>query len=742
MPAMQVFEGNLGEGRILEALQAIVQERRTGILTVQGEEDILAVSFAEGQIVAADALNLRLDEALGRKLIDRELLTEERFNTIQTKTRETGVRLIDALVEKESLDRGEILVALRDLTLDLLYTLLEWLEGDFKFYNTDEVSYEEGFRPISLKEWLALRAATAEAVGESESAATLDEASHLERDRLSLAEMLRAVAGERRTGTVTVQGARDFVAISCAEGEVLGAETLQSTLEDLLSEKLLSNELLTTDAYGRIQAERDRTHGRLLDTLLETPGLERSAVLHTLRLAVVDLIAPLLDQGNWEVTEVRFYPSDQVPYEEGFFPIPVAELLSLRDSDEPVPSEQLARRVRALERDLQELRRKWTVERKWPSRFLELQQRTQAVLRSPSQGKAAWLQLSSKALAARLRSHGFFLAAETCRALRTALLRKQIIVLEGVPGSGKSLLAQLLPRLLLESHPKSGTTHLAVNGHPSLAVEDFIGDRAIVDGQVGPAAGPLLEALLRCHESTSGHWLIVDEFNRARADALFAPLLDALSHADGRLRHPHMFPDREVEEAEIPIPSTFRILGTMNHLDKGLFEISQALRQRIQIVPIPTLRGEIEMDLVRRKVLDPWWKDSLTGISGKPPLKGLQELARSTTRRLHEVAEQIRDLSARQPASQYAPCELGSRLILESVQAILLRLGEDHGEDHDPGTDELSEMLDSTIQEIFLSQLSACGTDAIRSLLTEVFEPSFPRASQALRQVLDTRRVF
>lgn len=766
------MEGNLQEERLPEALETLALDRRTGILTVQGTEDIVAVSFAEGQVVAADSLNAPYDEMLGQKLLERGHLDPQRFDRLLTQTKEgPGLRFFDVLVEQAGLERTEILAALRDVVLDLLHAVLRWDAGEFKFYSGDDVSYEEGFRPIALEEWLPLRRAGAAAEAGSgdevrdrqgrdraeEEARARDkdtdrvetsDPSRLERVRLPLADILQTVARERKTGTVTVQGYDDFTAISCVEGEVLGAETLKSTLDTLLGEKLRANELLPPDGYDKVQAQRERTRRGLLEILLETPGLKRSTVLHTLRLAVLDLIVPLLNPGAEEKLEVRFYASDRVPYEEGFFPIPVAELLSLRSSDESVPSSQLARRIRVLERDLQELRRQVQGKRKWPTRFLELQQRTQSVLRSPATDEAAWHRLSSQALAARLRSHGFFLAPETCRALRTALLRKPIVVLEGVPGSGKSLLAQLLPKLLLEPHPKSETTHLAVSGHPSLAVEDFIGDRTILDGQIGPAAGHLLEALLRCHESTAGHWLIVDEFNRARADALFAPLLDALSHADGRLRHPHMFPDREVEEAEIPIPPTFRILGTMNHLDKGLFEISQALRQRIQIVPIPTLRGEAEVDLIQSKVLDPWRRDSVAGVSGHPPPPWLEDLATTASRRLHRVAERIRDLTARKPASQYAPCELGSRLVLESIQAMLLQLDESHREDGRGAEDltlddgALDELLDTTIQDIFLSQLSACGTDALEALLGEVLDASLPQTQHALRQILEARRVF
>ena len=56
-------EGNLDLFQLPEILQLIGQQQKTGILTVQGEEDIVAISFLHGKIVAADSLNQAVEEA-------------------------------------------------------------------------------------------------------------------------------------------------------------------------------------------------------------------------------------------------------------------------------------------------------------------------------------------------------------------------------------------------------------------------------------------------------------------------------------------------------------------------------------------------------------------------------------------------------------------------------------------------------------------------------------------------------
>ena len=49
-------EGSLDLFSLPEILQMISQQGKTGILTIQGQQDIVAISFLTGHIVAADSL--------------------------------------------------------------------------------------------------------------------------------------------------------------------------------------------------------------------------------------------------------------------------------------------------------------------------------------------------------------------------------------------------------------------------------------------------------------------------------------------------------------------------------------------------------------------------------------------------------------------------------------------------------------------------------------------------------------
>src|SRR5512143_1691639 len=149
------LEGDLSMFRLPDILQVISQQQKTGILTVQGENDILAVSFHLGRIVAADALNQSFEEMLGDVLASQGVLAPERFQRLSEEHRSTaGERLADFLIRRGALTREQLLAALRFQTYRLLLEVLRWRQGEFKFYGGDEVAYEEGVEPLPVDEVL------------------------------------------------------------------------------------------------------------------------------------------------------------------------------------------------------------------------------------------------------------------------------------------------------------------------------------------------------------------------------------------------------------------------------------------------------------------------------------------------------------------------------------------------------------------------------------------------------------
>lgn len=148
------MEGSLQDVGLLKVLASIASQRASGILSVQGEDDIIAVSFLQGGVVGADSLDQTQETSLGKSLQQRDLINKVDYDAVVDEQQNTGGNLIDMLVDRGLVSREEILESLRSTTFQLMLQLITWTQGDFKFYGGDEISYEDGFKPISVEELL------------------------------------------------------------------------------------------------------------------------------------------------------------------------------------------------------------------------------------------------------------------------------------------------------------------------------------------------------------------------------------------------------------------------------------------------------------------------------------------------------------------------------------------------------------------------------------------------------------
>ncbi|MGD2113498.1 MAG: DUF4388 domain-containing protein [Acidobacteriota bacterium] len=224
-------EGTLDLFQLPEILQVVSQQRKTGILTVQGTDDIVAVSFLDGEIVAADSLTETTEDGVGEVLIAQGLLAASALREMTARSAQGGTRLGDLLVSDGHVDRSQFLAALRDHTLNLLMALLGWRNGEFKFYGGDEVSYEEGFRPIGVDE-LLLR--SIEQGEEREREALPDPTSRLRPEETDKPVRVRPVdeLGDQPTPTV----GEDAVWVSPEEERVLRSVGPRLTVEQVAQE--------------------------------------------------------------------------------------------------------------------------------------------------------------------------------------------------------------------------------------------------------------------------------------------------------------------------------------------------------------------------------------------------------------------------------------------------------------------------------------------------------------------------
>jgi hypothetical protein len=151
---MDSLEGRIEERRLPEVLLVLARQRSRGILTVQGEQEIIGLSIFEGQLVSADALNQSLEEGLGRILTSSGLVSNDVLANLSAEHHAGGGRVVDLLLERNYIGRDTLSAALREHAYGLCVQVLGWERGEYKFYRGDEVAFEEGVEPISVDEVL------------------------------------------------------------------------------------------------------------------------------------------------------------------------------------------------------------------------------------------------------------------------------------------------------------------------------------------------------------------------------------------------------------------------------------------------------------------------------------------------------------------------------------------------------------------------------------------------------------
>ncbi len=153
-----------------------------------------------------------------------------------------------------------------------------------------------------------------------------------------LPEILQMISQQQKTGILTVQGGQqDIVAVSFLKGQIVTVDSLNQTQEEGLSQILIKEGLLTGAQFSRASSEHQSAGVTLLDFLVERNYVQRDALLRALRLHATRLLGELL---RWDKGEFKFYGGDEVPYEEGFVPITVEEVLAAGPvpGPRPVPS--------------------------------------------------------------------------------------------------------------------------------------------------------------------------------------------------------------------------------------------------------------------------------------------------------------------------------------------------------------------------------------------------------------------
>ena len=158
--------------------------------------------------------------------------------------------------------------------------------------------------------------------------------------------------------------------------------------------------------------------------------------------------------------------------------------------------------------------------------------------------------------------------------LKSLLLRKKNLILQGAPGVGKTFAAQRLAYAIMGE--KDDSRVRVIQFHQNYSYEDFVmGYKPKADG-FSLENGIFYEFCqqARAHRDMP-YFLIIDEINRGNMSKIFGELLQ-LIEADYR--------DQPIQLAynkqRFSVPSNLYIIGMMNTADRSLAMIDYALRRR------------------------------------------------------------------------------------------------------------------------------------------------------------------
>jgi hypothetical protein len=146
------LRGTLRDFSLGEILQLISFQRKTGVLTVEGEEDTVSVSFLDGKVVAADSLKRRFENRLGNLLVRAGKLTPAVLAEVLEEQKRLEQRVGFVLINRGLVTPADLQAALRTQILNLIYRLFRWSDGRYYFSQEKSVEYEvDHFTPVATE---------------------------------------------------------------------------------------------------------------------------------------------------------------------------------------------------------------------------------------------------------------------------------------------------------------------------------------------------------------------------------------------------------------------------------------------------------------------------------------------------------------------------------------------------------------------------------------------------------------
>ncbi len=143
------LQGTISDFGLADICQLIGIQRKTGVLTLDNDEEIVSVKFVGGEVVGADTRSQSVEDLLGAVLVRTGRITEAQLKHALKLQKRTLQRLGYVLVDAKLISEPDLVEALRVQSLQIIYRLFRWRSGRYVFTATDNLDYDEKhFAPI------------------------------------------------------------------------------------------------------------------------------------------------------------------------------------------------------------------------------------------------------------------------------------------------------------------------------------------------------------------------------------------------------------------------------------------------------------------------------------------------------------------------------------------------------------------------------------------------------------------
>jgi len=137
------LQGSIEKFTLPEIFQLLAAGRKSGTLGIQREDSIVMIYFEAGDITYG--YGPRQTYHLGRLLTERGIISPQQLqDAVETQARTDNTkRLGEIMIQKGFVDRADLQGVIHEQIKELLYSLLSWQSGSFKFYENQFPTDEE-----------------------------------------------------------------------------------------------------------------------------------------------------------------------------------------------------------------------------------------------------------------------------------------------------------------------------------------------------------------------------------------------------------------------------------------------------------------------------------------------------------------------------------------------------------------------------------------------------------------------